>query len=150
MPALRDSFLDDSLDAATRRLIGTARELRNDAIRDQVDYVLHLDLDSGSYWISSTDMTPEKLDEMRDKAKQFPSGVRIVGVSYHARKKRMEGEATIAFLRQGYVQPAVVHLTKGERMANLVFQPFGRAMQVYSDYGGEGAGERGEVYAEFR
>ena len=149
IPALRDSILDDSLDAVTRRLVGTARQLKNDAIREGVDCILHLDLSGGSYWITSADMTPEKKDEMQEKAFRLPSGVRFADIAYSAAERQTDGEATITFFKRGYVQPAVIRLAKGERFSVLLFQPFLRVIQVSGGYGLEG-GEKGWSYAEFR
>ena len=36
VPQVRDTLLSDDLDAAARKLVGVAGELRNDAVREQV------------------------------------------------------------------------------------------------------------------
>jgi prepilin-type N-terminal cleavage/methylation domain-containing protein len=135
LPVMRDTLLDDGLDKAVRRLQGAARELRNDAVREQVDELLHLDLDRGSYWVTGSDMTPEKRDAMKDQEVKLPDGVVFAGVTHLLSEKQTEGETSITFFRKGYTQPAVVHLAKGDREVDLVFQPFGGALEMQ---GGEG------------
>jgi prepilin-type N-terminal cleavage/methylation domain-containing protein len=137
VPAIRDAMVNDSLDAATRRLVGTARELRNEAVREQVDCILHLDLDGGRYWVESSDMTAEKRDDAEGRAVELPAGVRIAGVAFLAREMQTDGEATITFFRRGYTQPAIVRLGKEERLTNLAILPFGRALEVQQGFEGE-------------
>lgn len=137
MPAIRDTMMNDSLDAATRRLVGTVRELRNEAVREQLDYTLHLDLDGGRYWSETSDMTPEKREEVEGRAVELPAGVRIAGVTFLGREMQTDGEATITFFRGRYTQPAVVRLGREERLANIACLPFGRAVKVEEGYEGE-------------
>ena len=42
-----------------------------DAVRDQVDYVLILDIPGASYYVITSDMTPEKKDEIKKKCKKI-------------------------------------------------------------------------------
>jgi general secretion pathway protein H len=133
-PRVRDTLLNDDLKASTRRLISSARELRNDAIREQTDYILHIDLGNPSFWIYPADATAEKRAEIRARAFRFPEGVRITDVRQADEGGRTQGEAVIRFFRRGYVEPTVVHLAKDERTFTLVFNPFLPAMTVYEKY----------------
>jgi prepilin-type N-terminal cleavage/methylation domain-containing protein len=134
VPQVRDTLLNDDLRAATRQLVGTARELRNEAVRGQVDYLLHLDLDRPGFWTYSADTTAEKQAEIRKGAVRFPEGLRIAGVRHPEEVRKTEGEAVIRFLRKGYVEPTVVHLVKDERTFTLVFNPFLQAVGVDEKY----------------
>jgi general secretion pathway protein H len=133
-PRIRDTLLNDSLKSTVRHFIGTARELRNDAVREQVDYILHIDLNNRAVWTYSADMTPEKRDERQKAAFRLPADVKIVDTYRIGREKQLDGDATITFFKKGYVQPTVVHLAKGERACTLVFQPFLSAIQTYDKY----------------
>ena len=59
-PKVRDDILNDSLRASVRQFVGLVKELRQDAIREQIDYILHVDIGANRYWIETSDMTPEK------------------------------------------------------------------------------------------
>jgi general secretion pathway protein H len=134
VPRVRDNLLNDDLKATTRQLVGAARELRNEAVREQVDYVLHLDLAQPGFWTYSADATAEKQSEIRKEAIRFPEGIRIADVRRPEEARKTEGEAFIRFFRKGYVDPTVVHLVKDDRAFTLVFNPFLQAVSVYEKY----------------
>lgn len=134
VPRVRDTLFDDDLKAATRRFISSARELRNDSVREQTDYILHVDLNNPAFWVYPADTTAEKRSELRKSAFRFPEGVRIAGIRQTDEERRTAGEALIHFSRRGYVEPTVVHLAAGERVFTLVLNPFLPAMTVYEKY----------------
>ncbi|MBU4581634.1 MAG: prepilin-type N-terminal cleavage/methylation domain-containing protein, partial [Proteobacteria bacterium] len=80
VPRVRDSLLNDDLKATTRQIVGAAREMRNEAVREQVDYLIHLDLAKPGFWTYSADTTAEKRAELRKRAVRFPEGIRIADV----------------------------------------------------------------------
>ena len=134
VPRIRDSLLNDDLNATTRQIVGAAREMRNEAVREQVDYLLHLDLTQHGFWTYSADTTAEKRAELRKGAIRFPDGIRIADVRQPAEARRTEGEVVIRFFSKGYVAPTVVHLVKEDRTFTLVFNPFLQAVSVYEKY----------------
>ena len=133
-PRIRDTLLNDSLKSTVRHFIGTARELRNDAVREQVDYILHIDLNGRTIWTYSADMTPEKRDERQKAAFRLPADIKIVDVYRIGREKQLDGDAEITFFKKGYVQPTVIHLARAENAYTLVFQPFLSTIQTYDKY----------------
>ncbi|MBA4396855.1 MAG: hypothetical protein C0394_05670 [Syntrophus sp. (in: bacteria)] len=133
-PRIRDTLLDDSLKSAARHLAGAAKTLRNEAVREQVDYVLHLDLNNNAFWTYAADMTPEKRSERQKGAYRFPPDVKIADAYRIGREKQTDGDATIVFFKRGYVQPTVVHLAKGDRTFTLVFQPFLSTVEIHGKY----------------
>ena len=134
LPSVRENLIGDGIRTAVRRLIGSVRELRADASREQVDYVLHLDLNSRAFWTYSIDMTPEKRDEKKKAAFHFPEGVRIADVSQIGAEKKSDGEITVRFFKKGHVQPTVIHLQKGDSYFTLVLSPFSSSVKVYEKY----------------
>jgi general secretion pathway protein H len=134
VPRVRDTLLNDDLRAAARQIVGASREIRNEAQREQVDYLLHLDLNEPGFWTYSADTTGEKKSELRKEAVRFPPGIRIVGVRHYQEATRTDGEATVRFFRQGYVQPTVIHLARDERSFTLVFHPFTPQVDVQEKY----------------
>jgi len=133
-PRVRSTLLDDGLESVVRHLVGVARELRNESVREQVDYVLNIDLNGGMIWTYAADMTPEKRAERQKGAFKLPENVKIADVSRIGQEKQTDGEATITFFRKGYVQPAVVHLAKGDRFYTIAFQPFLNVVKTYDQY----------------
>ncbi len=134
VPRVRDTLLNDDLKAVTRRLISSARELRFESVREQTDYILHIDLNNPAFWIYPADTTAEKRAELRKGAYQLPEGVRIVDVRQADKGRRMEGEVLVHFFRRGYVEPTIVHLAKDDRSFTVIINPFLQAMTVYEKY----------------
>ena len=134
VPRVRESMFSDRLKATVNHLTNTARELRNDAIRNQVDYALHLDINNNLVSTYSADMTSEARDEIKKRAFQFPEGVKIVDIYRSKEEKISGGEATIKFFKRGYVQPSVIHLARGDECFTLIFHPFLSAVKTYDRY----------------
>jgi len=134
VPRIRDTLLNDELRAAARRVIGTAGELRDESVRQQTDYILHIDLGNQAFWSYTADATAEKRAELRKGAFRFPEGIRITGIRRAYEGGTTEGEVVIRFSRKGYVEPAVIHLAKDERAVTLVLNPFTPAVTVYEKY----------------
>ena len=134
VPKVRDTILSDGLKTAVNHLTGTARELRSDAVRNQVDYILHLDLDNNLIWAHSADITPEARDEIKKRAFKLREEVDILDVYLFGKEKITHGEALIRFSRKDYMHPAVVHLAQNERRFTLVFEPFLSTVRTYNKY----------------
>ncbi len=133
-PRVRDMLWEDGLKKAARQFTGTVKELRNEAIREQVDYILHFDLNSGQFWRYSADMTPEKRDEMKKLSFHLQDGVKITDIYCIGNNKQSEGEIQVRFFKKGYCQPTVIHLSNGENYSTVVINPFLENVTVYNRY----------------
>ena len=143
VPKVRDTLVNDGLKSTVRHFVGAVRALRTDAVREQIDYVLLLDLDKNSFWTYSTDMTPEKLLDRKKNAFLFPAGVKIADVSQLGLEKKSGGEVAIKLYKQGYVQPTIIHLVKDDRYLTIALAPFLNNIKIYEKYAEltpEGAG----------
>ena len=134
VPKVRDTMLSDGLKTAVNHLAGTARELRSDAVRNQVDYILRLDLDNNLVWTHSADMTPEARNEMKKRAFKLREEVKIMDVYLFGKEKVTDGEALIRFSRKDYMHPAVVHLAQKDQRFTLVFEPFLSSVRIYDKF----------------
>jgi prepilin-type N-terminal cleavage/methylation domain-containing protein len=134
IPRVQDTITNDRMRSAVRHLSGTARELKANAVREQVDHFLHLDLDKRLVWNTRDDMTADNRTLRRNQARSLPSGVRIADVALIDVGKKNEGEVIIRFFSQGYVQPAAIHLTDDDRTMTLIFQPFLSTFDVQDKY----------------
>jgi len=130
-PRIHDSIFEDSLHSAMKYIMGKSRELRADAVRDNVDYVMHFDIDKNLLWYETSDMSAEKRDEMKRKSFRLPESVKILEVSIIGGSRRSEGDATVRFFRRGYTQPAMLYLSQNERIFTLVLNPFSGMAKTY-------------------
>ena len=124
VPKVRDDLLNDSLGVATRHLTGIVKDIRHDAVRDHVDHILQIDLTNNAFWVYKADMTPEKKEEKKRDAYHLPSDIRFIDVEQGREKTMAEGEAWVAFFKQGYVQPTVIHIGKEDRIITIALHPF--------------------------
>lgn len=130
-PRVHDAVYKDSLRQAVKQIVAKSRELRSDAVRDNVDYILHFDIDKSAFWYEASDMSSEKRNEMKSKTFQFPPSVKIQEVSILGGLRKTEGEATVKFFRRGYAQPAVLYLSQNERVYTIVYNPFSGTASIY-------------------
>jgi general secretion pathway protein H len=135
VPRLRYAMLTDDLRGTVRRMVGTVRTLRNEAIREQKVYALHFDLESNRLWADSADMTDEERIEAHQKAFQLPKGVRVLDVWRSGKGKEVAGEAVIRFTKKGYMEQSVIHLgAEDGRRFTLIFSPFLGRVKVLEEY----------------
>ena len=134
VPSMRDTLTGDNLKKASRQFIGMERKLRGEAVRDQIDYILCLDLPKAAYWVVSSDMTPEKQDEIKKSPQHLPSGVAILDIVGENNKKQSADEARIKFGKNNVCSPAVIHLAYEEDRMTIVINPFLGVTDIYGKY----------------
>lgn len=135
IPRFQSAILTDDLKSMTRKMIGMMKGLRDEAVREHKDYLLHLDLESNRFWIDTTDMTEEERARAAKLATPFPERVRVLDVWFRGKGKTMSGQTTIRFNKKGYAQPSVIHLgSEDGREFTLVLSPFLAKVEIYEKY----------------
>lgn len=134
VPVTRDALTVGKLQKASRQFIGLERKLRVEAVRDQVDYILMLDIAGASCYVITSDMTPEKLKEVQANAKKLPSGVAILDVINRKSEKIANGIVKIKFGKNNICTPLILHLAEEEERMTLVVNPFLGVTAVYEQY----------------
>lgn len=141
MPKIRTSLLSDGLKRTALRMVGMASNLKDEAVREQRSYALHLDIARQQYWIGFAAMTEEEQALARENAEKLPRDVQILDVWFKEGGKVTEGEAAILFFKKGYVQPSAIHLGADDgRRFTLVLSPFVgnvKVMETYVDFENE-------------
>lgn len=133
-PVTRDMLTTNSIKKVSRRLIGLERQLRVDAVRDQVDYILVVDIPGASYYVITSDMTQEKQSNVKKNAKRFPAGVAVSDIVNQKNEKIAEGEVKIKFGKNNIGPASVIHLAEDEDRMTLVVNPFLGVTAVYDHY----------------
>jgi prepilin-type N-terminal cleavage/methylation domain-containing protein len=134
IPSTRDVLTGDNLKKASRQLIGLEKKLRVEAVRDQMDYILCLDLPNSAYFVVTADMTVEKIDEIKKRPQHLPSGVVILDIVEENNKKQSQNEVKIKFGKKNICAPAVIHLGYEENRMTMVINPFLGVTDVYDKY----------------
>jgi len=136
LPRLQHNpFLDDSNKSA-RWLIGKIQALKESAIRDQKQYALHIDLDSGRIWETNESMSQEDHENAALNSYALPEDVRIMDVEYPASEKITSGQTEITFYKAGYTDKAFIHMQEGETYLSFLIEPFLSDVQVIGKYAG--------------
>jgi prepilin-type N-terminal cleavage/methylation domain-containing protein len=134
VPSMRDTLTGDNLKKASRQFIGMERKLIGEAVRDQIDYILCLDLPNSAYWVVASNMTPEKQDEIKKHPQHLPSDVFILDIVGENNKKQSDGEVRIKFGKNNICSPAVIHLAHEEDRMTIVINPFLGVTEIYDKY----------------
>ena len=113
--------------------------MKESAIRDQKQYSLHFDLDSGRIWETNESMSPEDIDDAALNSSYFlPDELRIVDIEYPQKGKIFTGRADINFYKAGYTDKALVHMQEGDTHLTFLIEPFLSNVQYYETYVGFG------------
>lgn len=134
VPTTRDAMTVNNLKKASRQFIGLARELQADAVRNQLDHILVLNIPGASYYIVTADMTSEKEEDIKKNGKKLPSGVAILDMINPRNEKVADGEVRIKFGKNNVGPPLVLHLAEEEDRMTLVLNPFLGITAVYDRY----------------
>ena len=135
IPRFRYSLMTDNLKSMTRKIIGTVREIRNEAISEQKAYLLHLDLESNRLWVESAGMGQEERTVAQEKAFTLPNDIRILDVWQKVRGKQIDGEVAIRFSKKGYVDYTAIHLgAEDGREFTIILSPFLGTIKSYEKY----------------
>ncbi len=136
LPRLQNNpFLDDSKKSA-RWLIGKVQALKESAIRDQKQYSLHIDLDSGRIWETNESMSLEDHENAALNSYALPEDVRIIDVEYPAKEKITSGQTEINFYKAGYTDKVFVHMQEGEIYLSFLIEPFLSNVHIFEKYTG--------------
>lgn len=134
VPSTRDVLTGDSLKKASRQFIGLERQLRADAVRSQRDHILCIDLPDASYWIITSDMTAEKINDIKKNRRHLPADVAILDIVEENNKKKSAGESRIKCGRNNVCSPAIIHLGYKEEKMTIVINPFLGVTDVFNKY----------------
>lgn len=134
-PKIRDALFRDELKGATRQMVGLINRLRNDAVREHKDYLLHFDLESNRFWFDTPSMTEDERAQVAADASPLPEQVNIMDVWISGEGKIMLGEVRIRINKKGYIQQSAIHLgTEDQREFTLLLSPFLRRIEIYDEY----------------
>lgn len=135
IPRFRYALVTDDLKATTRRMVGLVREVRNEAIREQKVYLVHLDLETNLLWIEYAGMGEEERALAQEQAFVFPGGVRVLDIWRRGKGKQAHGEVILHFGKKGYVEQTLIHLGADDgREFTLTLSPFLGTVKIYDKY----------------
>jgi prepilin-type N-terminal cleavage/methylation domain-containing protein len=134
LPRLQNNpFLDDTK-KSSRWLISKVQTLKESSLRDQKQYTLHFDLDSGRIWETNEAMTPDDIESAAIDSYGLPDDLQIIDIEYPTAGKISSGQAKIIFFKAGYTNKALVHMQDGDTYLSFLIEPFLSDVQFFEKY----------------
>ena len=134
VPRFHDTLFLNDTDTVSRWIIGKVQALREAALQDQKQYILHIDLDTHRLWDTNESMSPENREEVALDAYTLPGNVRIVEVEFPVSGKISSGRADIRFYQTGHTDKVLIHLDDGERQLSFLIEPFLAKVKLIEKY----------------
>jgi prepilin-type N-terminal cleavage/methylation domain-containing protein len=137
LPRLQGSVLTDQSKKVSRWILAQTRNLKQQALRQKKDFVLHVDMQDGKFWISSADMEGEALVKAQKDAYRLPESVSIMDVTFARSGAVATDQAEILFYAKGYSDRAFIHLQDEDgRRYSFLIEPFLPQTQYFDEYAG--------------
>lgn len=136
LPRLQNNpFLDDAKESS-RWFILKVQALKESAVRDQKQYSLFFDLDSGRIWETNESMSREEFENAALSSQALPEDVRIIDIEYPGIEKISSGQTAITFYKAGYTDKAFVHMQENDTYLSFLIEPFLSRVQIFEKYVG--------------
>ncbi len=134
VPRFHEALFSDDVKKTSRWLIFKVRSLKEDAYQQNTDMNLHIDIDSGKFWISDETMDDEKIQQAYEESMDLPEDLRVLDVEYPEGEKISVGEAIIRFYKKGYSDKAIIHIENEDQRFSYVIEPFLNQIKIHDEY----------------
>jgi prepilin-type N-terminal cleavage/methylation domain-containing protein len=152
LPKLNISFGTDQERKLSAWIVLTVKSLKENALREQIPYILYLDFDNQQMWTAKDAPAEEKNQEETaasgkpDKEKEIPQenkyllpqGYKLMDVAFTDDEKIREGIVPIHFYPKGYSDKAIIHIQDADdnRYSYLVesFLPHVKISEEYIEF----------------
>jgi hypothetical protein len=135
LPRFQDFLLTNPTNKTTRWIIGTVKNLREQAQRDRKRYGLRISMGSNKMWIINESMSEEELQSAAQNGYTLPDDVRLLDVEFPKKGKISVGEAEISFYGRGYSDKALIHLENDDAVSlTCVIEPFLPTIALHETY----------------
>ncbi len=125
LPNLRGTLQPQSARDTTRWIMNAEKKLRENAIRHNIRYTLHVDLTAGKIWFSNELMEAEEIERFAAKAVSLSENVVISEIAFPLKNKTVHGSAEIHFYPKGYADKTVIRIHNDrDNKFNLLIEPF--------------------------
>ena len=134
IPRLEKVYMAGSLRQASQWLVINVPRLKEQAVREQIDLLLHLDMQDGILWVSNSDMTDEQRDAARKEGFRLSEDIRILDVQFPGEPVQSGGNAEIRFYARGFSDRAWIHLAEGDRRRSFLVETFLNNVEQHEGY----------------
>jgi general secretion pathway protein H len=136
IPRLPDSPLTDPTKKTSRWIILKVQGLKEQAIREQKQFALHVGIDTNRLWVTDESMSEEEKQNAQKNGYQLPGDINIMDVLYPDASIASSGQVDLLFYKKGYSDQAMLHLDDGKTKFSLQIEPFLSNVKYYDGYVG--------------
>lgn len=134
IPRLDKVHTSGSMRQASQWLVINVPRLKERAAREQIDLLLHLDMQDGILWVSSPDMTGEQRDAARNEGFRLSESIRIMDVQFPGEPVLSGVNAEIRFYSRGFSDRAWIHLAKEDQKRSFLVETFLNNVEQHEGY----------------
>lgn len=131
-PVFRDIVLFYDSASQVGNIVRLVNDLKKRAVKQNVDYLMHMDPGSGRLWVTHDDMDDAAREAAKEKGVSFSDKIDIVDVEFPG--TRETGNIEIRFRKQGYSDFALIHLIQEEKNITLKIEPFLAQVQLLNKH----------------
>jgi len=137
VPRFQTSIFQDDVKSFSRWITLTVKSLKQQAVREQKTFLLHIGLDDGQLWVTHDAMTEEEFDQARESAYQMPGALQIMDVEYPNYRKITSGHVAVRFFAKGYSDRVLIHIEdEDDRRVTCFVEPFLSGIRIKEAYVG--------------
>jgi len=134
LPRLHQTLFLDNTKKSSRWIIGKVQNLKEKAIQNRRQYILHIDLDTDRLWETDESMSSESIEMAALDAHALPGDMQIIDVDFPLRGKVISGRADIHFYKTGYTDKALIHIQDDDLQLSFLIEPFLTKVQYFDRY----------------
>ncbi|HIJ55907.1 MAG TPA: type II secretion system protein [Deltaproteobacteria bacterium] len=135
IPRFHVAVLSDPDRQASRWITETAQNLKQESVRHNRRFVMHIDISTNRGWVTHDRMSEEEVNAAQSEGFGFPEGAGIVDVEFPKKGKVSTGETEISFYKNGYSDKALVHVEfAGSGFKTYLIEPFLTKVKIYNTY----------------
>ncbi|MBN1625096.1 MAG: prepilin-type N-terminal cleavage/methylation domain-containing protein [Deltaproteobacteria bacterium] len=135
LPQIRDAALSDTLKNTAMVLTSTVNEIRHQAVKDNRECFLKFNFETKRFWADLAWITDEERNIAEALSFSLPSDVEVTDICFKDGKIYTSEEVSISFSREGYITPAVIHLSSRDgRRLSFILRPFLGDAGVVEEY----------------
>ena len=110
IPRFHAAVLSDPDRQASRWITETVQNLKQESVRHNRRYVMHIDISTNRGWVTHDRMSEEEVNAAQSEGFGFPEGAGLVDVEFPKKGKVSTGETEISFYKNGYSDKALIHV----------------------------------------
>jgi len=135
IPRFQNIVLNDDARKASQWIMLTVSSLKERALREQIQYILNIDMNENRLWITNETMAEDQVQAAMSTGYTLPPDIHVEDVEYPDFQRLTAGQVQIHFYKKGYSDQVIVHLIDNDtEQRSLWIEPFLQQVKLYEKY----------------